>query len=66
MSRIADAGYDSVYGARPLKRAIQSMVEDMLSMKMLDGSIQNGDEILIFSSENGIDAEKVIDKAEVL
>ncbi len=66
VSRIADTGYDSVYGARPLKRAIQSMVEDMLSMKMLDGSIQNGDEILIFSSENGIDAEKVVDKAEVL
>ncbi len=40
---VAEAGFDPVYGARPLKRAIQSNVEDMLSEKILDGSVKKGD-----------------------
>ena len=40
VDRIADAGFDPVYGARPLKRAIQSQIEDPLSERMLDGSVQ--------------------------
>jgi ATP-dependent Clp protease ATP-binding subunit ClpC len=36
---VAKAGYDPVYGARPLRRAIGSQIEDLLSEKMLDGSI---------------------------
>lgn len=66
VNMISDAGYDSLYGARPLKRAIQSMVEDMLSIKLLDGSIKNGDEIYIYTDENHIIAEKVIDKIEAI
>ena len=45
---VADAGFDPTYGARPLKRAIQSSVEDMLSEKMLDGSIKKGDSFTVF------------------
>ncbi len=44
---IADEGFDSVYGARPLKRAIQSKVEDRLAEEMLDNSICEGDNIII-------------------
>ncbi|MBO7217637.1 MAG: ATP-dependent Clp protease ATP-binding subunit ClpC, partial [Clostridia bacterium] len=44
---VAEAGFDPVYGARPLKRAIQTNVEDMLSEKMLDGSVKKGDKIKI-------------------
>ena len=44
---IADAGFDSVYGARPLKRAIQSKVEDKLAEEMLDSAVAEGDKILI-------------------
>ena len=49
---VADAGFDPTYGARPLKRAIQSSVEDMLSEKMLDGSIKKGDSFTLYY-ENG-------------
>ncbi len=52
VSAIADAGFDEIYGARPLRRAIQSKIEDNLSEKMLDGTIQNGDSI-VCSFENG-------------
>jgi len=43
--KIADEGYDPVYGARPLKRAIQKSVLDPLSMDMLEGRFQEGDMI---------------------
>ena len=42
VEHIADAGFDPVYGARPLRRAIQSQIEDKLSEKMLDGEITAG------------------------
>jgi ATP-dependent Clp protease ATP-binding subunit ClpB len=44
---LADAGFDPVYGARPLKRAIQRYVQDPLSMKILDGSITEGNRVLM-------------------
>ena len=39
VTAIADKGFDDSYGARPLRRAIQSEIEDPLSEKMLDGEI---------------------------
>lgn len=39
IAKIADAGFDEVYGARPLKRAIQSKIEDSLSEAMLRGDV---------------------------
>ncbi|QMV18814.1 ATP-dependent chaperone ClpB [Granulicella sp. 5B5] len=48
---IFKAGYDRAYGARPLKRAIQRLVQDPLAMKILDGSVLHGDTVKI-------DAEK--------
>lgn len=53
ISSIADAGFDDVYGARPLRRAIQTNIEDMLSEKMLDGSIKAGQKV-ICGIDNGI------------
>ena len=38
-------GYDRAYGARPLKRAMQKLIQDPLAMKILDGEILHGDEI---------------------
>ena len=49
---VAKAGFDEIYGARPLKRAIQSNIEDAISEKMLDGSIKSGD-IVTCRYENG-------------
>ena len=40
-------GYDRAYGARPLKRAIQRLVQDSLAMKILDGEVLHGDHVLI-------------------
>ena len=44
---IADAGYDPVYGARPLKRAIQRLIQDPLAQKILRGEFKPGDHILV-------------------
>ncbi len=40
-------GYDVNYGARPLKRAIQRMVQDPLAMKILDGEVLHGDHVVV-------------------
>ncbi len=40
-------GYDPNYGARPLKRAIQRVVQDPLAMKILDGEILHGDHVVV-------------------
>jgi ATP-dependent Clp protease ATP-binding subunit ClpB len=50
---IFKAGYDRAYGARPLKRAIQRMVQDKLAVKILDGSILHGDHVLVTASKSG-------------
>ena len=39
VAEIAKEGFDAVYGARPLRRAIQNKIEDMLSEKIIDGSV---------------------------
>ena len=43
VEKIADAGFDPVYGARPLRRAIQSEIEDKLSEEILEGKINTGE-----------------------
>jgi ATP-dependent Clp protease ATP-binding subunit ClpB len=54
MDAIARAGYDPVYGARPLKRAIQRMLENPLSRRLLAGEFQPGDTIAVTAgSESG-------------
>jgi ATP-dependent Clp protease ATP-binding subunit ClpB len=45
-TQIATAGYDPVYGARPLKRAIQKEILNPLAMRVLDGSIHDGSHVL--------------------
>ena len=47
ISHLSEVGFDSVYGARPLRRAIQSKVEDLISDEMLSDNIKDGDNILI-------------------
>jgi ATP-dependent Clp protease ATP-binding subunit ClpB len=45
VARVADAGYDPVYGARPLKRALQKLVIDPLANHLLAGDFQPGDQL---------------------
>jgi ATP-dependent Clp protease ATP-binding subunit ClpB len=44
---LAQTGFDPVYGARPLKRTIQHLIQDPLAMKILDGSVKEGDQITV-------------------
>jgi len=41
------SGYDRAYGARPLKRAIQRLIQDPLAIKILDGEVVHGDHVLL-------------------
>jgi ATP-dependent Clp protease ATP-binding subunit ClpC len=50
---VAKAGYDKIYGARPLKRTIQSKIEDVLSEKILEKSIEKGKSYTCSCDENG-------------
>ncbi len=45
IAAISDEGFDPVYGARPLRRAIQSKIEDKLSEEMLKGAVKSGEKI---------------------
>ena len=51
--RLAEAGYDPVYGARPLKRTIQHQLENPLAQQILDGSFGPGDTIAISVGADG-------------
>ena len=52
-NRLADEGYDPAYGARPLRRAIMRLLEDVLAEKMLSGEIQDGDRAIIDLDDDG-------------
>jgi ATP-dependent Clp protease ATP-binding subunit ClpB len=49
---IADAGWDPAYGARPLKRAIQRLLENPLALRLLEGDFVAGDTIRV-DAQNG-------------
>ena len=51
---IAKEGFDPVYGARPLRRAIQTKVEDAFAEQMLDGSVTAGDQVLASVSDGKV------------
>jgi len=49
---MAELGYDPVYGARPLKRAIQRHLQDPLSLAILEGRVQDGDSVVCDAGPN--------------
>jgi ATP-dependent Clp protease ATP-binding subunit ClpB len=51
---LISSGYDPVYGARPLKRAIQRLLLDPLALLVLDGHLINNDRILVDTGEDGL------------
>ena len=53
LASLADLGYDTEFGARPLRRVIQQKVEDPLSDKLLSGEFQHGDSILVTMNADG-------------
>ena len=50
---LINSSFDVKYGARPLKRALQTLIEDPLSEKILTGEIRNGDHVRISWKKNG-------------
>jgi ATP-dependent Clp protease ATP-binding subunit ClpB len=59
---IAEAGWDPTYGARPLKRAIQRLVENPLALRLLEGDFEEGDTV----SVDARDGELVFEKAQAV
>jgi ATP-dependent Clp protease ATP-binding subunit ClpB len=58
---IADAGWDPAFGARPLKRALQRLVENPLALRLLEGDFQEGDTIRV----DAVDGELQFEQAAV-
>jgi ATP-dependent Clp protease ATP-binding subunit ClpB len=56
--RLAEAGYDPVYGARPLKRAIQQQLENPLAQQILSGTFGPGDTISVSVGAEGLEFVK--------
>jgi len=56
--RIGEAGFDTVYGARPLKRAIQSQIENPLAQQILRGEFTAGDRVVAKVKRDGLVFEK--------
>ena len=62
---LADAGYDPVYGARPLKRVIQRELQNPLATRLLEGRFKAGDTIRVSADRDGltIDGKKLSEAA---
>jgi ATP-dependent Clp protease ATP-binding subunit ClpB len=59
--QLGEAGWDPSYGARPLKRAIQRLVENPLALRLLEGEFAEGDTVTV----DARDGELVFDRAGV-
>ena len=55
VGHLADAGFDPEFGARPLQRTIQRLVENQLSRMLLDGSLQEGDAVTVRLKDGRLD-----------
>ena len=54
MAWLANAGYDPIYGARPLKRVIQRELQNPLAQSILEGRIPDGSTVHVSSGEGGL------------
>ena len=50
---LAEEGYDPAFGARPLKRAIQRMIQNPLALAVLEGKFSEGDHIVVDADGEG-------------
>ena len=53
--KLIEAGYDPAFGARPLKRAIQRLIQDPLALQLLDGSLQPGSTVQV-----GLEGDEIV------
>ena len=64
LDKLSDAGYDPAFGARPLKRVLQRMIEDPMSEMILKGEIPNGSKIIV--EPNDISYEDVAEDESIV
>ncbi|MFL5912522.1 MAG: AAA family ATPase, partial [Gaiellaceae bacterium] len=62
---LAEAGWDPAYGARPLKRAIQRLVENPLALRLLEGDFGDGDTIRVDAHDGELGFERVGERIAV-
>jgi ATP-dependent Clp protease ATP-binding subunit ClpB len=55
--RIISEGYDPQYGARPMRRAIQRLIQDPLALKLITGEFTEGDTILVKTKGGPVDTK---------
>lgn len=58
MAALAKDGFDPRYGARPLRRTLQTEVEDVVAEQMLDGKLQSGDTAHVRLEDDKVVIEK--------
>ena len=58
VAHLAESGFDKTYGARPVRRSIQTEVEDELADRMLDGEFAAGDKIYVDCSQKKLTFSK--------
>jgi len=63
LDKLGQAGFDPVYGARPLKRSIQQLIENPLAQAILAGEFMPGDNVEINVKDDGLGFSKTTDKA---
>ncbi len=65
LDRLGEAGFDPVYGARPLKRAIQQQLENPLAQQILAGRFVPGDTIAVEAGAEGLSFQPLVEAEEV-
>lgn len=60
---LAEKGYDEKYGARPLRRTIQTMIEDRLAEEILAGTFKSGDTVAVKKGKEGLIFSKKVKRA---
>jgi ATP-dependent Clp protease ATP-binding subunit ClpC len=61
LDKLSEKGFDPVYGARPLRRTIQTEIEDQVAEKLLDGTFKTGDKVRATVRDDKIALEKLTD-----
>jgi len=56
---IAENGFSTIYGARPLKRALQKLILDNLALKILEGAFAEGDNIVVDMQDGNIEINRI-------
>jgi len=64
LDKLSEAGYDPAFGARPLKRVLQRMIEDPMSELILRGEIPDGSKVII--EPNDISFEEVSEDESIV